>query len=219
MYVTDIDPSIQVNLKYFGKDNFIGKVIPGYKANKAILTKQAAEALAQAQKKFKEDGYSILIYDAYRPQKAVTYFMDWIKNQPDEERKQYHFPRVDKKDLVNQGYVAEKSGHSKGSTLDMTIIKDGVQFQIVATPKSRIFNGVTLPFLDDNSIDCGTSFDLMDKASHGENEYITGEYKKNRDYIKEVMESFNFKVLNEEWWHFTLNNEPYPSKFFDFDVE
>lgn len=202
-----------------GTDNFIGDVIPGYKANKAIMTKQAAEALAKAQKKFKEQGYSILIYDTYRPQKAVTYFMDWIKNKPDEKRKQYHFPRVEKKNLIAEGYVAEHSGHSKGSTIDMTIIKEGEHFEKVAIPEKRTFNGVELPFLKDNSIDCGTSFDLMDIASHGENDYITGEYKKNRDYIKQVMESVGFKVLKEEWWHFTLNNEPYPSTYFDFDVE
>lgn len=183
------------------------------------MTKQAAEALKKAQEEFQKSGYSILIYDAYRPQKAVTYFMDWINNQPDEERKQYHFPRVDKKKLAKLGYVAEKSGHSKGSTVDMTIIENGKTFKKEATPENRTFGEIVLPFLDDNSIDCGTSFDLMDEASHGENNIINEEYKTRRDYIKQVMESFDFKVLDEEWWHFTLKDEPYPLTYFDFDVE
>ncbi len=225
VYVQDIDPTIQVNLKYYSEDNFIGRIIPGYHANKAILTKEAAKALSLAQRQFLKLGYSILIYDCYRPQTAVDYFVKWMNDESDLLRKKYHYPYVTKEEMKGV-YVATKSGHSKGSTVDITLIKTGKSIQKVSTKKVRVFDGKEYPLLDHGTIDCGSSFDLMDPLSHGNDprlDVIDSEggynYKENRDLIKNVMTEAGFKVLEEEWWHFTLKNEPYPNNYFDFPVE
>lgn len=221
VYVNDIDPSIQVILKYYSTDNFVGQVINGYKSNKAILTKEAAEALKKAQDEFKKDNYSIVIYDAYRPQKAVEHFMSFI-NSTDESQKDRHYPYVTKDRFVKEGYVADKSGHSKGSTLDMTLIKIGNTLTREQVLFNRTFNGAIYPYLYDGTIDCGTSFDLMDPISHGDNttiDTLDPQYRKNRDYIKNIMDKAGFDVLDTEWWHFTLRNQPFPDTYFDFDVE
>ena len=219
VYIHDVDPSIMVNLKYTTNDNFLGYPIPGYLANKSIMTKECAEALKKAQEIFISYGYSILIYDSYRPQRAVDEFLSWMTTSDDQSRKLQHYPRVDKKDLIEKGYVASKSGHSKGSTVDLTLVKLGTTISEYSTYEVRNFNGIELPFLDDGSVDMGTSFDLMDEASHGENNVVFEEHNANRNFLKEVMEQVGFRVLPEEWWHFTLKDEPYPDTFFDFPVE
>lgn len=219
VYIHDIDPSIKVNLKYLNSDNFLGYPIPGYYLNKSIMTIQCAEALKKAQTIFKSKGYSILIYDSYRPQTAVNEFVSWITTSEDQRRKMQHYPRVDKKDLIQKGYVADKSGHSKGSTVDLTIFKIGANISTMSKYEVRNFNGIELPFLDDGTLDMGTSFDLMDEASHGVNNVVFEEHNVNRNLLKNVMESVGFMVLPEEWWHFTLKDEPFPDTYFDFPVE
>ena len=200
-----MDDSIIINLKYFSNDNFIGEVVPHYKINRAILTKEAAIALSKAQKKFLEKGYSIVIYDAYRPSSSVKFFSEWMKDQNNTKRKKYHYPHIEKKSDMENIYIDTISSHSRGSTIDMSVIDFG-----------KIY-----PFNNDNTIDCGTSFDLMDPASWADDNYFdfTEEQKKNRKFIRDIMESEGFKVLKEEWWHFTLINEPFPDKYFDFDIE
>lgn len=218
VYVSEIDPRIKVHLKYLDKDNFVGEKIDGYYANQAILTKEAAEALKKAQDEFIKDGYLIVIYDSYRPQKAVEHFMRWINSTNDTERLK-HYPYVSKDRFVKEGYVASKSGHSKGSTVDMTLIKNGTQILREQQYREREFNGKIFPYMYDGTIDCGTSFDLMDPISHGDNTTVGETYKKNRDYIKEIMDKAGFDVLDTEWWHFTLRNQPFPDTYFDFDVK
>ena len=221
VYLEDEIPNIRIYLRYLTEQNFVGHIIPGYKANKGIMTKEAAAALKIAAEKFSNDGYDIVVYDAYRPQQAVTHFVDWIKNSPEEKRKKFHFPRVDKTKLIDLGYVASKSGHSKGSTIDLSIIKKENQLLEEAKTTMRKFKDDTieLPFNDDGTVDCGTSFDLMDEASHGDSQIVTEEQKKMRDYILSVMEESGFKKLEEEWWHYTLKDEPYPDTYFSFPVE
>jgi len=220
VYIQDIDPTIRVNLKYFNGDNFIGWRIPCYNANKGILTQQAAIALSKAQKEFNKQNYCILVYDAYRPQCAVDFFVQWIKSMPDEQRnKPFFYPRVDKRTFIEQGYVASKSGHSRGSTLDMTVIECDKHFLERGVPEMRNFDGIILPFNIDNTLDVGTGFDLMDEASHGENNIVKKPHKERRDYINAVMSEVGFKVLEEEWWHFTLIDEPYKHEYFNFTVE
>ncbi len=218
-YIRDLDPTIRVNLKYYNGDNFIGWRIPGYNANRGILTLQAAVALSKAQAIFDRDGYSILVYDSYRPQQSVDYFVNWIKNVDDERNKPFYYPRVDKRTFIEEGYVASRSGHSRGSTLDMTIIKKDLKHLERAQREMRNFYGIVLPFMNDNSVDTGTGFDLMDEASHGENNIVSAEHKANREYIRKVMESVGFRVLAEEWWHFTLRDEPFKNTYFNFTVE
>ena len=220
-YINDIDKSIKVNLKYYREDNFMGRRVPHYKANKGIMTENAAWALAKAQRKFLSKGYSIVVYDAYRPDSSVKYFVEWMNDPNDTIRKKYHYPYVEKKADMVDIYIASRSGHSRGSTVDMSLIKADKKLLKDSVYEERIFNGKVYPFNNDNTIDCGTSFDLMDPASWSFNNTMnfTNEQKTNREFIRVVMESVGFKVLAEEWWHFTLKNEPFPDTYFDFDIE
>ena len=221
VYIDEIDNSIIVNLKYFTKDNFVGEIIPHYKVNRGIMTKETAIALSKAQKKFLGKGYSIVIYDAYRPSSSVNYFSEWMKDQNNIKRKKFHYPYTEKKSDMANVYINEISGHSRGSTIDMTIIDLKKTLLKESIYEERIFNGKIYPYNNDNTIDCGTSFDLMDPASWSDNNIFnfTEEQKKNRKFIKDIMESEGFKILKEEWWHFTLKNEPFPNEYFDFEIQ
>ena len=224
VYLSDIDPTIRVSLRYNSNENFIGKPIDGYKKSVVIVTKQAALALKKVQAEVKQDGYSLVIYDAYRPQEAVNNFISWSKEILDQVKKTYYYPRIDKKNVFELGYVAAKSGHSRGSTIDLTLIKKENSLQEVRASKRTLLDGFTIMFLDDNTIDMGSSFDLLDSASHPENNILIEEkYKKPRSYLKKIMEKHGFKQSSKEWWHFTLINEPYPadqdSSYFNFPVE
>ncbi len=221
VYINDINPSIIVNLKYFTKDNFMGKVVPHYYANKGIMTREAANALSKAQNKFLAKGYSIVVYDAYRPSSSVESFVEWMKDENDTIRKKQHYPYVERKNDMKDIYISSKSGHSRGSTIDMTIIKITQKLLKESVYEERIFNGKIYPFNRDNTVDCGTSFDLMDPASWADNNTLnlTSEQKWNRNFIRTIMEGSGFKVLPEEWWHFTLKKEPFPDTYFNFDIK
>ena len=221
VYIEDIDKSIRVNLKYYTNDNFIGRRVPHYKANRGIMTRDTAIALSKAQKKFLAKGYSIVIYDAYRPASSVKYFMEWMKDESDNFRKKYHYPYVEQKKDMKDVYIASKSGHSRGSTVDMTVIRTEKKLLTLSNYKERKFNGKVYPFNNDNTIDCGTSYDLMDPASWSDNNPMkfTSKQLYNRNFIRSIMESSGFKVLPEEWWHFSLEKETFPKTYFDFDIQ
>ena len=208
-------------MKYFLKDNFTGDIVPHYKANRGIMTKEAAIALSKAQKKFLEKGYSIVIYDAYRPSSSVQYFVEWMNDKNNTKRKKFNYPYIEKKIDMKDIYINSVSGHSRGSTIDLSIIDKNKILLKESIYEERTFNGKIYPFNNDNTIDCGTSFDLMDPASWSfNNKYdFTEEQKNNRKFIRDIMESEGFKVLDEEWWHFTLKNEPYPEQYFDFEIQ
>ena len=208
-------------MKYFSKDNFTGDIVPHYKANRGIMTKEAAIALSKAQKKFLEKGYSIVIYDAYRPSSSVQYFVEWMNDKNNTKRKKFNYPYIEKKIDMKDIYINSVSGHSRGSTIDLSIIDKNKILLKESIYEERTFNGKIYPFNNDNTIDCGTSFDLMDPASWSfNNKYdFTEEQKNNRKFIRDIMESEGFKALDEEWWHFTLKNEPYPDQYFDFEIQ
>ena len=208
-------------MKYFSKDNFTGDIVPHYKANRGIMTKEAAIALSKAQKKFLEKGYSIVIYDAYRPSSSVQYFVEWMNDKNNTKRKKFNYPYIEKKIDMKDIYINSVSGHSRGSTIDLSIIDKNKILLKESIYEERTFNGKIYPFNNDNTIDCGTSFDLMDPASWSfNNKYdFTEEQKNNRKFIRDIMESEGFKVLDEEWWHFTLKNEPYSDQYFDFEIQ
>lgn len=219
IYLDKIDPTIRQSLRYYGDNNFIGHPVAGYQSSRIILTRKAAEALSKAQARFKKDGYSLVIYDAYRPQTAVSSFMEWSKDPNDQKMKAWFYPRIDKAKVFALGYVAEKSGHSRGSTIDLSIIPIETPLHEIDPQPRKLRDGFEFLFLDDGTVDMGSSFDLFDKASHYENDLISEEYQKRRKYLKEVMESCGFKNYAEEWWHFTLKDEPFPDTYFDFPVE
>ena len=188
-----------------------------------ILTKQAATALSKVQKDVKKDGYCLVVYDAYRPQQAVSHFMRWSKDVKNQAKKDNYYPRIDKARVFELGYVAERSSHSRGSTVDLTLIKDGQAVRKAKPIKRTLLDNFSITYLDDGTIDMGSSFDLFDVASHYENKLIAQEYKKLRTYLKNIMEKHGFKNYPEEWWHFTLKNEPFAanleSSYFNFVVE
>jgi D-alanyl-D-alanine dipeptidase len=189
-------PNIKLEMRYFGKNNFIGRPIKGYLNNRAILTIEATEAIKEVQKELNVFGLGLKIFDAYRPQKGVDDFVSWGMDLNDTLMKSEYYPNVQKKNLFKEGYIAKKSSHSRGSTLDLTIID----------LKSNI------------ELDMGSSFDFFGKCSWIRYSKITAKQKANRMLLNVVMLKHGFKEYTQEWWHFTLKDEPYPDKYFDFDI-
>lgn len=218
---TEIDPSLRVDARYFGIHNFIGTKIDGYNVPKCLLTRAAADALRHAQTEFNTFGLTLKVYDCYRPQRAVDHFVRWAKDLKNVKMRAEFYPEVKKENLFADGYVAERSGHSRASTVDLTIVpidakptrsyKDGEKLTDCRSPlKSRF---------PDNGLDMGTGYDCFDPLSHTANMRLTPEQRKNRLLLKAVMEKNGFENYEKEWWHFTLKNEPYPESFFNFPVE
>ena len=190
-------PDIVLEIRYASNDNFMGRVVNGYNNPKVILTKKALTALKKAQAEFKRLGYCIKVFDAYRPQRAVDDFMQWINAENDTVMKQNYYPQLEKKNLVPQGYIAKKSGHSRGSTLDLSLIYlDGVK--------------------KGQEVDMGGSWDFFGERSHYDYPEISLEQKENRALLQKIMIKHGFLPYAKEWWHFTLAEEPFPNKYFDF---
>lgn len=196
VYLNQVDSSIQVDLKYITSDNFVGSPISGYNKNIGICTKEAAYALKMAQKELQAKGWSLIVFDAYRPQKAVNHFMKWATNIHDTITKSKFYPNVDKEDLFKLHYIASKSSHSRGSTFDVSLIDE---------------NG--------HLIDMGTPFDYFGPQSWPSYEGVSETQKANRMYLQSIIVKYGFMPYQEEWWHFTLKNEAFPDTYFDFDVE
>lgn len=218
-FLTDVDPTIVESPRYSTKENFLGKVVLGYTSNRIVCTKEAAEKLKLVHNDLKKQGYKLVVYDGYRPQRAVNEFMRWSKDGFDQVAKAHYYPTIDKKDVFKLGYVAEKSGHSRGSTLDLTIIKDTKTLKPIKYGKHKLLNGSKIPFLDDNTVDMGASFDLFHKASHHDSKLVSAKYLQRRNLLRNAMKAHGFKDYQEEWWHYTLENEPYPDTYFDFVTE
>ena len=183
------------DIRYYSSNNFTGNKIRGYKAPVAYMTKESLKALAVAAEDLRNQGYRLLIWDTYRPQKAVYNFVEWINN-PDDDGDKTFYPDLKKSDLLKGCYIMEKSGHTRGSTVDLTLIKK-----------------------DGSYVDMGGTFDLFSEISHPDYKKLTREQKKNRKILHDAMIKAGFQGLDSEWWHFTLKNEPYPDTYFDFDVE
>ena len=196
VYLHTIDPTIHQDLKYSGKDNFIGRPIPGYKGSHVILTKVAAESLAQIQAELAKSELSLLIYDGYRPQQAVDYFVKWSHDLSDQVMKSEFYPKVNKADLFDLGYINVNSAHTRGSTVDLTII-----------------NAKT-----GEPLNMGSHFDLLDAISHPYNACVTPEQYSNRIFLRNLMKRYGFKGILTEWWHFTLIKEPFKETAFNFEI-
>lgn len=197
VYVDDHIPGVRLDIRYFGENNFVGAPVDGYKGPFAILTKEAADALAKVQEEVRSLGYTLLIYDAYRPQKAVDHFKRWSQDPSDTKTKADHYPDLEKSRLFKMGYIASRSGHSRGSTVDLTLAD-------AATGEP---------------LDMGGPFDFFGEVSHQDTPLITEEQAANRRILKDAMERHGFEAYAKEWWHYTLADEPYPETYFDFDVE
>jgi D-alanyl-D-alanine dipeptidase len=217
----DVAPTILVEMRYRTAHNFLGRRVPGYRENTCILTRQAAEALARVQAQVTPGGLTLKVYDCYRPQRSVDAFVAWAKDLDDTRMKAEFYPRVRKSRLFKDGYIAEQSGHSRGSTVDLTLVRTPPRRQERYTRGERLRDcaakaGVRFR---DNSIDMGTGYDCFDPLSHVFNGRVRGEQRANRLLLRRPMIAAGFKGLKEEWWHFTLRDEPFPETFFDFPVE
>jgi D-alanyl-D-alanine dipeptidase len=215
-----VDPTIIQEMRYFTPHNFVGERIDGYAQPICVLTRPAAQALHKAQTRLLRQGYTLKVYDCYRPQRAVDHFVRWAKDLDDQAMKSEFYPNVDKTRLFADGYIAEKSGHSRGSTLDVTLVK------LPAKPTRPYHPGEPLvpcfapagERFPDNSVDMGTGFDCFDTLSHTLDPRVQGEQRANRLRLKSTLEGLGFVNLPEEWWHYTYKPEPYPDTYFDFPV-
>ena len=194
----EIMPNLRSDLRYYSSNNFVGEPIEGYNSAKVLLTKEAAEALKKVQDELERLGFGLLIYDAYRPQRATDHFVRWAQDETDDTMKAQYYPNIEKKDLFAKGYISVKSGHSRGSTVDVTI---------VSLKTKQILN-------------MGSPYDLFDEVSNIDHtQSITKNQHALRLLLKRRMEKHGWKSYEQEWWHFTLNNEPYPETYFDFPIE
>lgn len=216
----DVDPSIVHEIRYTTNHNFVGERIDDYRAPLCLLTRPAAEALSRAQDELRPMGLTLKVYDCYRPQGAVDHFVRWAEDLDDEQMKSEFYPRVEKSRLFEDGYIAAKSGHSRGSTVDLTI--QPVDARPGPTPHSPHPEGSCFGPVEDRvpdaSLDMGTAFDCFDVLSHTANPAVTGEARANRDLLVDVLAAEGFTNLPEEWWHFTHKPELFPTTFFDFPV-
>ncbi|MGP3981840.1 M15 family metallopeptidase [Streptomyces sp. KR80] len=216
----EIDPTILHEIRYITPHNFVGEPIDGYRQPLCILTAPAAKALHRAQRQLLRKGYSLKVYDCYRPQRAVDHFVAWAKDLDDQAMKGEFYPRVDKSRLFEDGYIAEKSGHSRGSTVDLTVVKLPARPTRPYEPGERLVPcyAPQKERFPDNSVDMGTGFDCFDTLSHTLDPRIQGEQRANRLLLKNTLEDMGFVNLPEEWWHFTHKPELFPDTYFDFPV-
>jgi D-alanyl-D-alanine dipeptidase len=188
-----------VDMRYFGIDNFVGKRIDGYEAARCLLTRRAAQALAAVQRELAAHSLGLKVFDCYRPVRAVAHFLRWARDPADLARKADYYPDIDKRDLFRLGYIAERSGHSRGSTVDLTLVR-------------------RVPGQAPEDIDMGTRFDFFGPKSWPADRSVSAEAQQNRALLAAVMSRAGFRPYSKEWWHFTLANEPFPHSYFDFPV-
>lgn len=197
VYLHEVIPGIRLKMSYYTADNFVGKPIDGYIRPRALLTKSAADALAAVQKELAAFGLGLKIFDAYRPQRAVNHFVRWAGDLQDNLMKSRHYPNIDKSRLFEEGYLALHSSHSRGSTVDLTLVASG----------------------SGEDIDMGGIFDFFGPESWPTAITATPSQRAHRMLLKTLMEQHGFAPFAQEWWHFTLKNEPYPDTYFDFPVQ
>lgn len=194
--VSDYVPGIIQEIRYFSTYNFVGERIDGYEVPCAILTKEAARALKTVSNQANAQGYRLKIFDAYRPATAVKHFVLWGIDDLDQKMKPFFYPEVEKQDLFKEGYIAAQSGHSRGSTVDLTLVD-------MTTGKE---------------VDMGSAFDYFGELSHPDYKGVTKEQYENRMMLQDLMVRNGFKPIDCEWWHFTLKDEPFPDTYFEFPV-
>ncbi len=193
-------PGLVVDMRYAGSHNFVGRPIEGYEAPHCLLTQSAADALAEVARDLAPHGLRIKVFDCYRPVRAVMNFVRWARNPGDQATKAEFYPDVDKRTLFRDGYIASHSGHSRGSTMDLTLARaDGTE-------------------LEPRELDMGTHFDFFSPKSWTADPTITPEQHANRMLLATAMRRRGFRGYDKEWWHFTLRGEPFPDTYFDFPV-
>ncbi len=214
----DVDATILQDMRYATSYNFVGRHIDGYREPVCILTRRAARALKRAQRAVNDEGYTLKVYDCYRPQRAVDHFVRWSRNGSRTMKREF-YPRVAKSRLFDDGYIARRSGHSRGGTVDLTLVRLPAEPQPVWTRREFGLTPCTAPKprrYPDNSVGMGTSYDCFDTRSHTAN--AKGRVRRNRQLLVRAMDDAGFENYANEWWHFTLRDERYPDRHFDFPV-
>jgi len=214
VHLADIAPTIRQDIRYAGSRNFLGRPVAGYQAAECILTRPAAEALARVQAEMTRRGLTLVIWDCYRPARAVADFMAWTRDPSDQRMRATYYPTLDKRDLPSLGYLSSRSTHSRGSTVDLGIARlsgssTGGQGPCTAPHGTRI---------DDGAVDLGTAYDCFDPLSHTRDPRVGREAAANRALLAQAMQRHGFRGYSREWWHFQLVREPYPGRVFDFPV-
>lgn len=220
VYLKNVDPSILQEMRYAGEHNFVGRQIKGYETDACILTRQSADALARIQQELKKISLSLKVYDCYRPTMAVADFMSWSEDANHQEMKQEFYPHINKADVFRLGYVADQSSHSRGSTVDITIVPLPVTTS-VEYKKGQTLISCTAPYayrFHDNSLDMGTGYDCLDEKSWPWRVEMNSRAWQNRMVLRSLMMKHGFQPYEKEWWHFTLSHEPYPNTYFNFMV-
>ncbi len=197
VYLSNVDASIQTEMRYISNNNFIGKPIDGYIKPTIIISETAANALKKVQQELLQFNLSLKIFDTYRPQQAVDHFVRWAKVLNDTLMKRQYYPNVPKTQLFNRGYISSKSGHTRGSTVDLTI----------------------MDLTSGEELDMGSPYDFFGEQSHALNDKISKKQRANRLLLRNLMVTNGFKPIKTEWWHFTLKNEPFPDTYFNFPIE
>ncbi|MFG2105163.1 M15 family metallopeptidase [Micromonospora echinaurantiaca] len=218
--LADVDPRILTDIRYAGAHNFVGRPIAGYREPLCLLTREAAEALRQAQDAALAGGHSLKVYDCYRPQPAADDFLAWAKRPGEQQMKGEFYPRVAKSALFDQGYIGTPTSHSRGSTLDLTLVDVPAPSQPPYAP-GRPLVPCTAPVgqrFADNSVDMGTGFDCFDSLAHTDDPRVTDSARENRRLLRRLMSDAGFVNYDREWWHYRYRDEPYPDTYFDAPV-
>ncbi|WP_051201389.1 M15 family metallopeptidase [Christiangramia portivictoriae] len=197
VYLKNVLPFVIEEVRYAGNHNFTGRPVLGYESAQIVLTKKAAEALKNVQKELIQQDLMLKVFDGYRPQSAVNEFVVWARKPADTLAKREFYPNIDKSRLFELGYIASKSGHSRGGTVDLTLVN-------VETCEE---------------LDMGGAYDFFGEISHHRSASVTSEQKSNRETLRTVMLRNGFRSYSEEWWHYTLNAEPFPYQYFDFPIK
>jgi zinc D-Ala-D-Ala dipeptidase len=196
VFLDEILQGVRWDSKYATWDNFTGKPVDGYEVNRIVLSQALADALRDAKEKAASLGYGLLIFDGYRPQRAVNCFLHWSAQQEDGLTKEKYYPNIERSEMITKGYVASKSSHSRGSAVDLTLYRLNT----------------------DALVSMGSGFDFMDEHSHHSSKAIPSNEAENRCLLSSIMEDSGFEPFAYEWWHYALKNEPYPNSYFDFPI-
>jgi D-alanyl-D-alanine dipeptidase len=195
VYLDEAVPGVYWDAKYASSDNFTGAPVDGYGANRVACSKKLASALQKARDLAQSMGYKLLVWDAARPQRAVDRFVEWAQEPEDQRTQAEHYPNLKKTQLFKEGYIARRSGHTRGAAVDLTLLAE-----------------------DGLPLDMGGGFDLMDDISHHGAKGLTKAQAKNRKTLKKLMEACGFSAYACEWWHYSLTSEPFPGEYFDFVI-
>ena len=192
----EVVPGLLVEMRYFGSDNFLGRPVDGYDEPLCLLTRPAAAALAAVQRDLSATGLGLKVFDCYRPVRAVAHFIRWARDPSDRRGQQEYYPELDKRVLFRDGYISARSGHSRGSTVDLTLVR----------------------LSDNRPLEMGTTFDFFGPRSGRGTGALSAEVQANRQLLASAMARRGFRPYWKEWWHFTLAGEPFPDTYFDFPV-